>query len=111
MKRDRAHVVGEYLALLEKGDQAALIDFLARHSEEMGSLGLLVTQAKTQASPSKRKVPILESIVLVALVLFSLTFIAVEVFPSLLGLGIPHAATLAQIKGIALGLTGTLTTT
>ena len=52
MKCDRAHLVGELLSLLDKGDQAALVDFVARHPKEMGSFAPLMGLDLTQEPPA-----------------------------------------------------------
>lgn len=84
MKRDSTQVRARYLALVEKGDQAALIDFVARHPEELGSLSLLPAKRARKQPPVDRRAALLEVAGLFVICLFALVFVAAHFAPSLL---------------------------
>jgi len=99
MKRDSVRVIGEYLALVKKGDQAALIDLVARHPEELGSLGLLTGRSTRQELSTDRHKAILQAAVLFAMVFVALVFITANLLPAYLAQGGSPAATLALADG------------
>lgn len=99
MKRDSARVIAEYLALVEKRDQGALIDFVARHPEELGSLSLSTAKPVRQPSPTDRRTAILEVIGLFVIVLFSLAFVAAHVLSLPVDRSRSPVAILAQANG------------
>jgi len=88
MKRDPAQLVGEYLTLVEKGDQTALIDFVARHPDELGSLSLLTARPARQELSTDRRKTILQAVALFAMVLFALVFVSVDLLRTRLDLGV-----------------------
>ncbi|MBN1138188.1 MAG: FecR domain-containing protein, partial [Anaerolineae bacterium] len=99
MKRDPAHVIGEYLALVEKGDQAALIDLMARHPEELGSLSLHTDRPTRQEPATGKHAATLQAAGLFVMVLVALVFIAADLLPFHLEPGASPTATLTQADG------------
>jgi hypothetical protein len=99
MKRASARLVGEYLALVEKGDQRALIDFVAHHPEELGSLSLLTARSTRQELPTSRHTAILRAVALFVAVFFALVLVIANLLPFYLDPGVSLTAILTQAEG------------